>query len=84
MQGTMTRNAFIAYAQQVLSSEALEPLYETIDQHNSEVAAFGDSWPGALIQIRAQINEVNSIQRQYCRLTGGTPKDFRFAVRSPA
>lgn len=83
MQGTMTRNAFIRYAHRVLSQDALEPLYERIGEHNSEVAGFGDSWPGAMVEIHASIAEVHSIERQLARLEGRAVRDFQFRVSSP-
>lgn len=83
MQGTMTRNAFIRYAHQVLSQDALEPLYERIGEHNAEVAGFGDSWPGAMIELRAGIEEVHSIERQLARLEGRAARDFQFRLQSP-
>ena len=30
----------------------LDRIHEVVAQHNSEAAQFGDSWPGAQIQIR--------------------------------
>ena len=83
MKGTMTRNEFIRYAHGVLSQDALEPLYERIGEHNSEVARFGDSWPGALVEIHASIAEVHSIERQLARLEGREVRNFRFVVQSP-
>lgn len=80
----MTEAEFIAYAHEVLSYEALEPLYETISEHNGEVAAFGDSWPGALVRIHASIAEVRSIERQLARLERRPERDFKFNVRHPA
>jgi hypothetical protein len=79
----MTREEFIAYAVEATSEEALEPLYETIDQHNGEVAQFGDSWPGAIPQIQADIAEVKRIERQLARLVGREPRNFHFSVRHP-
>ena len=79
----MTRDEFIAYAHEALSGEALEPLYETIAEHNGECVAFGDSWPGALVRIHASIADVYKIERQLARLEGREPRDFRFGVRSP-
>lgn len=83
MQGTMTRNAFIRYAHQVLSRDALEPLYERIGEHNSEVTGFGDSWPGAMLELYKSIDEANSIERQLARLEGREPRNFQFRVSSP-
>lgn len=80
----MTKEQFIAYAHEALSPEALEPLYERIAEHNGEVARFGDSWPGALVQIHSSISEVRSIERQLARLEGRAERDFPFNVRSPA
>ena len=79
----MTRQEFIRYANEALDADALEPLYDTITQHNSEVAAFGDSWPGALYRIHRDIAEVRSIERQLARLEGRVPREFRFHVSSP-
>ena len=84
MNELMTREEFIKYAHEALSYEALEGLYETISEHNGEVAAFGDSWPGALVRIHSSIREVNSIERQLARLERREPRNFRFNVRSPA
>jgi hypothetical protein len=83
MKQLMTRNEFIAYAHEVLADDALEPLYDTISEHNGEVARFGDSWPGALVHIHASIAEVKSIERRLAQLEGREPRAFRFAVRSP-
>lgn len=77
----MTREQFIAYAHEVLSD--LEPLYETIAEHNGEVARFGDSRPGALVQIHRRVAEVRSIERQLARLEGREPRQFHFRVSSP-
>lgn len=79
----MTREEFLAYASDATSCEALEPLYETISEHNSEVAAFGDSWPGALIRIHASIRDVKRIEATAARLQGRAPRDFKFRVMSP-
>jgi len=83
MKQLMTREEFIAYAHEALSDDALEGLYETIGEHNNEVAAFGDSWPGALVRIHASVQEVNAIERQLARLTNRQPRDFRFSIRHP-
>jgi hypothetical protein len=79
----MTKEQFITYAHEALSGEALEPLYETIAEHNSECAAFGDSWPGALVRIHSSISDVKRIERQLARLERRPERDFHFAVRSP-
>lgn len=79
----MTKAQFIIYAHGALSDEALEGLYETISEHNGEVARFGDSWPGALVRIHASISEVKGIERQLARLERRPERDFRFMVRSP-
>ena len=79
----MTRVEFIAYANEVTDYDALEGLYEIIMEHNGEVARFGDSWPGAMVRIQAQIAEVKAIERQLARLEGREPRDFRFRVSSP-
>jgi hypothetical protein len=79
----MTREQFIAYAHEALSVEALEPLYERIDEHNGEVARFGDSWPGALVSIHSSIAEIRGIERQLARIEGRAERAFRFSVRSP-
>ena len=83
MKQLMTKAEFIQYARECLQGDALEPLYDTIMEHNGEVAAFGDSWPGALVHIHAQIAEVRSIERQLARLERREPREFRFSVRSP-
>lgn len=83
MKELMTRKEFIAYAHEVLSGEALESLYETISEHNGEVARFGDSWPGALVQLHSSISEVKSIERQLARLEGRPERNFHFCVSSP-
>lgn len=62
----------------------MECLYDTIAEHNSECAAFGDSWPGALVRIHEQIAEVKRIEATLARLEGRKPRDFGFRVRSPA
>lgn len=79
----MTRDQFIAYAHDMLSGEALEGLYETISEHNGEVARFGDSWPGAMVSIQARIAEVKRIERQLARLEGRAERNFHFSVRCP-
>jgi hypothetical protein len=79
----MTREEFIRYAHEALSPEAMESLYETIAEHNGEVAAFGDSWPGAMIRIQGAIKEMNSIERQLARLEGREPRNFYFRVSCP-
>lgn len=81
--GSMSDEEFIAYAHDALSGEALECLYETISEHNGEVARFGDSWPGALIRIHASIAEVRAIERTLAKLEQRDPRDFRFSVSSP-
>lgn len=80
----MTKDQFIVYAHDALSPESLESLYETISEHNGEVAAFGDSWPGALVQIRARIDEVKKLERQLARLEGRDERKFHFSVKFPA
>ena len=77
----MTRNEFIQYANEVLDD--MECLYETISQHNGEVAQFGDSWPGAMVHIQWHINQVVGIERRLAKLQGREPREFRFGVRSP-
>lgn len=79
----MTREQFIAYAHEATAWEALEGLYDVISEHNGEVARFGDSWPGAMVRIQSQINDVKQIERQLARLEGRPPRDFRFNVSSP-
>lgn len=79
----MTREEFIAYAHEATSADVLEGLYETISEHNGEVAAFGDSWPGALVRIHASIADVRKIERQLARLEGREPRDFHFRASSP-
>lgn len=83
MKYWMTREEFIKYAHEATDFDALEGLYDTITQHNSEVNGFGDSWPGAMIQIRSSIAEVKSIERQLARLEGRPEREFRFNVCSP-
>ena len=83
MKQLMTREEFIRYAHEVTDYDALEGLYETISEHNGEVARFGDSWPGALVRIHSSIAEVKSIERQLARLEGRAERDFRFRVSSP-
>jgi hypothetical protein len=83
MTKLMTKAEFIRYAHEALDGDALECLYDTISEHNGEVAQFGDSWPGALVRIHASIAEVNAIERQLARLENREPRDFRFAPRSP-
>lgn len=83
MPGLMTKQEFIAYAHEALSGEALEPLYETISEHNGEVAAFGDSWPGALVSIHSRIAEVKKLEATLARLEGRAPREFHFRVSSP-
>lgn len=80
---SMTKDQFIAYAHEALSGDVLEPLYEKISEHNGEVAAFGDSWPGALVSIHASISQVKGIERQLARLERRPVRDFHFYVRSP-
>ena len=80
----MTRDEFIKYAYEVLDPESLEGLYDTISEHNGEVAAFGDSWPGALIQIHSSIDQIKKIERQLARLEGRLEREFHFQVRHPA
>lgn len=78
---TLSREEFIAYAREALSD--LECLYDTISEHNGECAAFGDSWPGALVHIHNSIAQVNRMEATLARLEGRAPRDFRFHVRSP-
>lgn len=79
----MTRDEFIRYAREATDYDALEGLYEVISEHNGEVARFGDSWPGAMVHIQSQINDVKQIERQLARLEGRQPRDFQFRVSSP-
>ena len=79
----MTREQFLQYASELTGCEALECVYERIAEHNNEVAAFGDSWPGALFHIHNTINRINAIERQAARLEGREPRNFRFNVNSP-
>lgn len=83
MKELMTRKEFIAYAYEALDGDSLEGLYERISEHNGEVARFGDSWPGALVQIHSSIAWVKGIERQLARLEGRPERDFRFRVSSP-
>lgn len=79
----MTKEEFIDYAREALDGEALEPIFETITQHNAEVAQFGDSWPGALIRIRAMVASANKLEATLARLEGRAPRDFGFRVFHP-
>ena len=79
----MTQDEFVKYAHNAVSFDALEGLYDVIAEHNGEVSAFGDSWPGALYPIHAQIAEVQSIERQLARIEKREPCDFKFRVMSP-
>lgn len=79
----MNAQQFITYAHGALSDQALEPLYERISEHNGEVARFGDSWPGALLQINSCISTVRKIEAQLARLEGRAAREFRFSVSSP-
>jgi hypothetical protein len=83
-QYTMAREQFVAYALEETSSYRLESLYETIAEHNGEVAAFGDSWPGALVRIHSSIDHIKQVERQLARLQNRAPRDFGFRVRHPA
>jgi hypothetical protein len=83
MKESMTRKEFIAYAHEALDAEVLEGLYERISEHNGEVARFGDSWPGALVQIHSSIAWVKGIERQLARLENRPERDFHFRVSSP-
>lgn len=80
---TMTGDQFIRYARLALSPDVLAGLYERIGEHNGEVTQFGDSWPGALVSIRRQTEEVHAIERQLARLEGREPRCFHFRVQSP-
>ena len=79
----MTKEEFIAYAHECLDADALEGLYETISEHNGEVARFGDSWPGALVRIHASIAQVHKLERQLARLENRAERNFHFGVRHP-
>lgn len=83
MSKAMTQAEFIAYAHEVTSGEALEPLYETIAEHNGEVARFGDSWPGALVHIHASVAQVHKIEATLARMEKREPRNFHFNVRHP-
>ena len=80
---SMNREQFIRYAREALDPDVLAGLYERISEHNGEVTQFGDSWPGAMISIRRQIDHVHSIERQLARLEGREPRCFHFRVQSP-
>lgn len=81
----MNREQFISYAHEVTSPEAIEPIHERIAEHNGEVSAFGDSWPGAIPQLRASVSQVRRIEATLARLEGREPRDFHFAyIRHPA
>jgi hypothetical protein len=80
---TMNREQFIRYAREALSPDVLAGLYERISEHNGEVAQFGDSWPGALVSLRSQIDHVHAIERQLARLEAREPRCFHFRVQSP-
>lgn len=84
MKQSMTRDEFIAYAHEVTSGEAMEPLYERLAEHASEVAMFGDSGPGTAYYLHQSIAELYSIERQLARLENREPRRFPgLAVRSP-
>jgi len=80
---TMNREQFIRYAREALSPDVLAGLYERISEHNGEVSQFGDSWPGALVSIRSQIEDVLATERQLARLEAREPRCFHFRVQSP-
>jgi hypothetical protein len=80
---SMNRAQFIRYAREALDPDVLEGLYERISEHNGEVTQFGDSWPGAMISLRSQIDHVHAIERQLARLEGREPRCFHFRVQSP-
>lgn len=79
----MTQAQFVDYAYQVLSIEALEPLFERIAEHNSEVAAFGDSGPGTQCRIYESVHAVMGVERQLARIEGRAVRSFGFRVSSP-
>jgi hypothetical protein len=79
----MTQDEFVEYAHNALDADVLEGLYETISEHNGEVARFGDSWPGALVQIHESIADVYKLERQLARIEKREPRDFRFRVSCP-
>ena len=83
MPAAMTQDEFVRYAHNTLSFDVLEGLYDVIAEHNGEVSAFGDSWPGALYRIHAQIAHVTAIERQLARIERREPCDFKFRVMSP-
>jgi hypothetical protein len=80
---TMSRDEFLAYAEEVLFGEGAECLYEAVAEHNGEVAMFGDAGPGSGYRLRQSIAEFNSIARQYARLTGRRTPPAP-TLRSPA
>lgn len=77
----MTQAEFVAYAHEMLND--MECLYDTIAEHNGEVAQFGDSWPGALVRIHKQIREVKRLEACLARIERREPRDFQFRVYSP-
>ena len=68
--GAMDRNEFIVYAEEYMFGEGIEGLYENISQCASEIAQFGDSGPGTMLQLSEHIAEFNKVADRYTALTG--------------
>jgi hypothetical protein len=66
---SMSEAEFLTYAREVLFGDSLECLCESIAEHNSEVAMFGDAGPGSGYRLHRSIAEYNAIARQYTRIT---------------
>jgi hypothetical protein len=66
----MNRKEFLDYAVDLCSGDNLEGFYESIDEHNGEVARFGDSGPGTAVRLHAFAAQLRKVDAQYQRLTG--------------
>lgn len=43
------------------------PDYESLAQHRSEMAAYGDSWPGAQVQLNRARRQLVALEAEYER-----------------
>lgn len=54
--------------------EALGTYYsETLAQHRNETALYGDSWPGAQVQLRQALTHLDAYEAEYARRLAARP-----------
>lgn len=80
----MTKAEFLKYAEELLSGESMECLFEQIAEFEGECARFGDGGVGSGLRLQESIAQAKKVDAQYKRLTGQSLLGgMSFAIRGP-